>query len=68
MPSERRCHILSIRNSPGDERLIAEFWGNDAEIEITTVSSGGEALAYLQTPRRNLPNLLVLAAEFRRTR
>jgi hypothetical protein len=63
-PSNLRCHVLSIRHNPGDERLIAEFWGRDAEIEIITVSSGGKALEYLRMPRRNLPNLLVLAAEF----
>jgi CheY-like chemotaxis protein len=63
-PPKLRCHVLSIRHNPGDERLLAEFWGNDAEIEIITVASGGEALAYLRAPRRNLPNLLVLAAEF----
>jgi CheY-like chemotaxis protein len=64
MHSKLRCHVLSIRHNPGDERLLAEFWGNDAEIEIITVASGEEALAYLRTPRQNLPNLLVLAAEF----
>src|ERR1700731_4417950 len=63
-PSKLRCHVLSIRHNQGDERFLAEFWGNDAEIEIITVASGGEALAYLRAPRRNLPNLLVLAAEF----
>jgi len=64
MSSKLRCHVLSIRHNLCDERLLAEFWGNDAEIEIITVSSGGEALAYLRTLRQNLPNLLVLAAEF----
>lgn len=59
-----RCHVLSIRENPADEYLIKEIWGRDAEIDIITLHSGAEALTYLQTAGRNLPNLIMLAAVF----
>jgi CheY-like chemotaxis protein len=59
-----RYHVLSIRENPADECLIKEMWGRDAEIDITTIHSGAEALTYLQTAGRKLPNRIVLATAF----
>ncbi len=64
MAKQCRCHVLSIRENPADECLINEIWGQDAEIEIITIHSGGEALTYLQTVGRKLPNLIVLPVAF----
>ena len=61
---KHRCHVLSIRENPADECLIREIWGRDAEIDIITIRSGAEALTYLQTAGRKLPNLIVLATAF----
>lgn len=59
-----RCHVLSIRENPAEECLIKQIWGRDAEIEVITIHSGTEALTYLQTAGRKLPNLIVLATAF----
>jgi DNA-binding NarL/FixJ family response regulator len=59
-----RVHVLSIRDNAEDETLIQKIWGTDPEIALTHVVCGAEALEYLQTPERKLPNLILLAWRF----
>lgn len=56
-----RCHVLSIRDDAAGEYLLRQLWSSDAEIEITSVHCGREALEYLRAPNRPLPNLILLA-------
>ena len=60
----RRRRILSIRDNMADVRLIHEFWGSDPDVELVTMNSGNEALLYLNTPQRDLPNLIILASRY----
>jgi hypothetical protein len=47
-----------------DIRLIHEFWGSDPDVELVTMNSGDEALLYLNTANRRLPNLIILASRY----
>ncbi|HYI95937.1 MAG TPA: hypothetical protein VEX68_20515 [Bryobacteraceae bacterium] len=59
-----RRRILSIRDNMADVRLIHEFWGADSDVDLVTMNSGDEALFYLNTAKRHLPNLILLASRY----
>ena len=67
MPTSRntlRAHVLSIRDSEADEKLIEHVWQGDPEIDLHHVPCGIEALAFLQRQACKLPNLILLAWRF----
>jgi DNA-binding NarL/FixJ family response regulator len=62
--SHTRVHVLSIRDDPADEQLIAAIWRTDPEIKLQHVQCGVEALAGLQRKSGKIPNLILLAWRF----
>lgn len=61
MPSASPAHVLSIRDSQSDEQLIESVWGEDSGVRLTHVECGVKALEYLRSPKRLVPNLILLA-------